>query len=131
VRWWLGLVVAVVIAGVLVALRARERRNLLDAHSARAALGQIESLQQLSIALTRAVSTPDVARAVSLHAADILSADGVALGLVQGEELAIIDLSGIAADVGRAERQLDLQQNTLLTRAARTGEIVLAVDRRR
>ena len=64
-----------------------------------------------------------------MHAADILSADGVALGLVQGEELAIVDLSGIAADVGRAERQLDLQHNTLLTRAARTGEIVLAADR--
>ena len=129
VRWWLGLAVAVVIAGVLVALRARERRSLLEAHSARAALSQIEPLQQLSIALTGAVSTPDVARAVSLHAADILSADGVALGLVQGEELAIVDLSGIAADVGRAERVVDLQQNTLLTRAARTGEIVLAVDR--
>ena len=129
VRWWLGLVVAVVIAVVLVALRTREHRSLLDAHSARAALGQIESLQQLSIALTGAVSTPDVARAVSLHAADILSADGVALGLVQGEELAIIDLSGIAADVGRAERQIDLRQNTLLTRAARTGEIVFALDR--
>ena len=29
VRWWLGLAVAVVIAGVLVALRTRERRSLL------------------------------------------------------------------------------------------------------
>ncbi len=129
VRWWLGLAMAIVIAGVLGALRIRVRRSIVEAKSARTALRDIESLQQLTIALAGALSSADVARAVSSHAPEILSADGVAFGVVQGEDLAIVDPSGMAADVFSAEQRLDLRQNTLLTRAVRSGEIVVADDR--
>ena len=48
-RWWLSLAVAIVIAGVAGVLRLREERSAGEAHSARTAIHEIESLQQLSI----------------------------------------------------------------------------------
>ncbi len=128
-RWWLGLAFAIVIAGALGVLRIRERRSMVEARSAHLALREVESLQQLTVALAGALSSVDVARAVSSHATEILSADGVALGLVHGEELAIVEASGIAANVLSAEQRLDLRRNTLLTRAVRSGEISVAADR--
>jgi GAF domain-containing protein/anti-sigma regulatory factor (Ser/Thr protein kinase) len=127
VRWSVNLIVAIFVAGVGGLLRTREERSAVEADTARSHIHEIESLQELMIALAAAVSTSDVVEAVSSHSVDIVGASGVALGLVDGEELAIVaaELTPDAAAVSR----LPLADETLVTEAARTGSIAVAEDR--
>ncbi len=129
VRWTINLVVALVLAAIGGLLRFREERSAVEAESARSAVREIESLQQLSIALTSAVSSADVARAVSTHAAEILSASGVALGLIEGQELEIVDPGGLAATARPDGSHLELARKALLTAAVRTQSSAIARDR--
>ena len=127
VSWWINLAAVLVIAGVGGIIRTREERSAVEADTARSDIREIESLQELTIALTAAVSSSDVVHAVSSHSGAILGASGVALGLVDGEELAIVaaELAPDAPDVSR----LALADETLVTEAARTGSIAVAEDR--
>ncbi len=129
VRWWLNLMVAIVVAGVGELLRVRETKSVVEARTARAAAGEIEAVQELTAALSGALSSADVSRAVSSHAPAILSASGVALGMVEGDELVITNPVGLAAQVRVHGNRLGLQQSTLLTQAVREGDIVVASDR--
>ena len=106
VRWWINLAVVLVIAGIGGLLRIREERTALERDTARSDVREIESLQELTLALAGAVSSSDVVEAVSSHSGGILSASGVALGLVDGEELAIVaaDLAPDAPDVSQSRR---------------------------
>ena len=127
VRWWINLAVVLVIAGIGSLFRTREERAARERDTARSDVREIESLQELMLALAGAVSSSDVVEAVSSHSGGILSASGVALGLVDGEELAIVaaDLAPDAPDVSR----LTLTDETLMTEAARTGSVAVAEDR--
>ncbi len=129
VRWSINLAFVLVIAGIGGLVRIREERSAVAADTARSDIREIESLQELMIALTGAVSSSDVARAVSSHSGQVLSASGVTLGLVDGEELAIVDPSGLGADARPAGGRLELRAESLLTEAARTGSIAVAEDR--
>jgi serine phosphatase RsbU (regulator of sigma subunit)/anti-sigma regulatory factor (Ser/Thr protein kinase) len=128
-RWSINLVVALVLAGLGGLIRHREERSAGEAASVRTAMHDVESLQQLSIALTSAVSSSDVGRAVSSHAAEILSASGCALGLVEGNELTVVDPSGLAGEALTDGSQLDLAKRTLGTTAVRTGSPAIARSR--
>ena len=71
----------------------------------------------------------DVAHVVTGNAAEIVSAHGVALALVDGDELAVVDPTGLAAE-GRSDGdRLALEDSSLLTRAVRDGEVVTAAGR--
>ncbi|HEX5028061.1 MAG TPA: SpoIIE family protein phosphatase [Gaiellaceae bacterium] len=129
VRWWINLAVAVVLATLGGLLRFREERSANEAQSARTAVDEIESLQQLSIALATALSSADVARAVSAHSAAILSAKGVALALVEGRELTVVDPGGLAPEGRPNGSHIDLAQTAILAEAFRTGQIAVAHDR--
>jgi GAF domain-containing protein/anti-sigma regulatory factor (Ser/Thr protein kinase) len=126
-RWWINLAAVLVIAVVGGILRTRGERSAAEADTARSDIREIESLQQLTIALTAAVASSDVVFAVSSHSGAILRSSGVALGLVDGAELAIVasELGPGTADLGR----LALADKTLMTEAARTGSIAVAEDR--
>ena len=126
-RWWINLAAAVVIAVVGGILRARGERSAVEADTARSDIREIESLQELTIALTAAVSSSDVIQAVSSHSRGILGASGIALGLTDGDELAIVG-SDVAPDVPDV-RRLALAEETLMSEAARTGSIAVAADR--
>ena len=129
VRWWVNLFFAVLIAWIGGLIRMREERSALAADTARSDVREIESLQELMVALTGAVSSSDVAHAVSTHSGRILSASGVALGLVDGDELTIVNPAGVGA-AGRPDgTRLALGAETLLTEAARTGSIAVAENR--
>ena len=128
-RWGISLAAAVVIAGVAGLLRFRVERSAGEAQSARTAISKIESLQQLSIELSGAPTTADVARVVSAHAPGILSASGMGMGLVEGEELALLDAGSVPPEVRRDGDRLRLEQTTLITEAAREGRVALAADR--
>ena len=128
-RWAINLTVALVLAAIGGLLRLREERSAVEAESARSAVREVESLQQLSIALTGAVSSADVARAVSAHAPEILSASGVALGLIDGQELEIVDPGGLGAAVRHDGTHLEFSRKALLTAAVRTQSTAIARDR--
>jgi serine phosphatase RsbU (regulator of sigma subunit)/anti-sigma regulatory factor (Ser/Thr protein kinase) len=128
-RWWVNLAVAAVLGGIGAVLRARGERRADVAVSARTAMLEIEALQQLSMALSGAVSSADVAQVVTAHAPDIVFAQGAALGLVEGEDLWIADLAGVAAQSPATVDRLPLSSATLLTQAARTGSVAIATDR--
>ena len=127
VRWWINLAVVLVIAAVGGILRTRMERSAVEADTARSDIREIESLQELTIALTAAVSSSDVILAVSSHSRGILGASGVALGLADGEELVIAaaELAPGTPDVSR----LPLADETVMTEAARTGSVAVAEDR--
>ena len=129
IRWLINLLVALILAGVGGLIRYREERSAVEVESTRSAMHDIESLQQLSIALTGAVSSADVAHAVSIHAAEILSATGCGLGLVDGQELVAVDAGGVAAEVRPDGNRLELTRHALGTAAVRTESMVIAGDR--
>jgi serine phosphatase RsbU (regulator of sigma subunit)/anti-sigma regulatory factor (Ser/Thr protein kinase) len=129
VRWLINLLVALILAGVGGLLRYREERSAVEVESTRSAMHDVESLQQLSIALTGALSSADVAHAVSTHAAEILSASGCGLGLVDGQELVAVDAGGVAAEVRPDGNRLELTRQALGTAAVRTESMVIAGDR--
>jgi serine phosphatase RsbU (regulator of sigma subunit)/anti-sigma regulatory factor (Ser/Thr protein kinase) len=128
-RWWINLVVVLVIAGLGGLLRMRVERAAVDATSARDAVREIESLQQLSVALAGALSSSDVARVVTGNAAEIVSARGVALALLDGGELGVVDPTGLAAEGRSHGDRLALEGSSLLSRAVRDDEVVTAVGR--
>jgi len=129
VRWLINLLVALILAGVGGLLRYREERSAVEVESTRSAMHDVESLQQLSIALTSALSSADVAHAVSTHAAEILSASGCGLGLVDGQDLVAVDAGGVAAEVRPDGNRLELTRQALGTAAVRTESMVIAGDR--
>jgi len=127
VRWWINLAAVLVIAVVGGILRGRWERTAVEADTARSDIREVEALQELTIALTAAVSSSDVVLAVTSHSGGILGASGVALGFVDGEEL-VIAASELAPDTAEVSR-LALADETLMTEAARTGSIAVAEDR--
>ncbi len=128
-RWWINLFVVLAIAGLGGLLRLRGERAAVDASSARDAVREIESLQHLSVALAGALSPADVARVVTGSAGKIVSARGVALAVVDGDELAVVDPTGLAAEGRSHGDHLDLDASSLLARAVRDGEVVTAAGR--
>ena len=128
-RWWINLAVAAALGVIGALLRARGERSADVAVSARTAMREIETLQQLSMALSGAVSSADVAQVVTAHAPEIVSAQSAALGLIEGEDLWIVDPAGLAAHSRVTVDRLPLTSTTLLTEAAREGSEAMAVDR--
>ena len=63
VRWWINLAVVLVIAGIGGLLRIREERTARERDTARSDVREIESLQELTLALAGAVSSLDVVEA--------------------------------------------------------------------
>ncbi len=128
-RWWINLVVAMAIAGFGGILRTRGERAVVDASSARAATRELERLRQLSVALGGAVSPSDVAQVVTGQAAAIVSARGAALALVDGDELSIVEPTGLAAHGRSHGERIALESSTLISQAVREGTVVVARDR--
>ena len=75
------------------------------------------------------LSSADVAHVVTAYAPEIVSAQGAALGLIEGEDLWIVDPAGLAAHSRVTVDRLPLSNATLLTQAAREGSVATATDR--
>jgi serine phosphatase RsbU (regulator of sigma subunit)/anti-sigma regulatory factor (Ser/Thr protein kinase) len=129
-RWWINLAVVIAIAALSCVLRARQERTAAAISSAESAIRPIEALQRLSSALSVAVSSSDVAGVLTEHAAEVVGAQGVAFGLVEGEELEIVQPTGLAARGRPAGSRIPLASRTLLTGAA-TGSVARVDERAR
>lgn len=128
-RWWVNLVVAIVIGAAGSMLRLRQERASDELVTTRASIGEIESLQRLSVALSSALSPSDVACALTPHAQAIVGAQGAALGSVQGDSFVIAEATGIAASVESRGEHFDLEEGSMLAAAARGNAIARAMQR--
>ena len=130
-RWWINLAVAIGIAALSSMLRWRQESVKGELVATRTSMEEIESLQQLSVALASALSTDDITRTLAAHAGRIVGAHGVTLGLIDGDHVVVADRTGIAADrLSDEGLRMPLDRRALLTRAAREGTVMRATDRR-
>jgi serine phosphatase RsbU (regulator of sigma subunit)/anti-sigma regulatory factor (Ser/Thr protein kinase) len=128
-RWWVNLAFAVVIGVFTYLLRWRQERVADELVSTRTTMEEIESLQQLSIALGAAFSTEDVTRVLTSHAGGIVGADGVTLGRVEGDRVAIVDATGIARTAVVEGLDVPLAGRNLLAAATRDGRVASGATR--
>jgi serine phosphatase RsbU (regulator of sigma subunit)/anti-sigma regulatory factor (Ser/Thr protein kinase) len=128
-RWALSLVAALAVVWVSLVMRRGQTRAATAADLAERTSEQMERLQELSAGLSNAVSVAEVAHVITEQATATLGAQGAALGLIAGEDLEIVDPSGLAARALPPGSRLAFDKRTLLTRAAREG-IVVRLDER-
>jgi serine phosphatase RsbU (regulator of sigma subunit)/anti-sigma regulatory factor (Ser/Thr protein kinase) len=125
-RWWVNLAVAVVIAGASSLLRWRQERVARELVATRTSMGEVEALQELSVALAGTISSEDVARAVTANAGEVVTSDAVALGLVDGDQIVVVGRSGATGEPVPERLRVPLDHPGLLARAVRDGSTAQA-----
>jgi serine phosphatase RsbU (regulator of sigma subunit)/anti-sigma regulatory factor (Ser/Thr protein kinase) len=128
-RWWVNFAVAALIAIIATILRFGRQRAVTEASDATALGRETERLVHVTTALLAAVSSADVAEVLSVQSSDLLGAQGGALGLIEANDLVIVDPTGLAAEVRTDGDRIPLERATLLTHAAREGSVAIALDR--
>jgi GAF domain-containing protein/anti-sigma regulatory factor (Ser/Thr protein kinase) len=128
-RWTISLVVALVVVWVSLVMRRGQQRAATAAVAAEESTRQMETLQQLATALSAAVTPSDVAHELVQRTPALLGARGGALGLIEGEDLVIVDPAGVDAQTHRPGLRLPLATRAPITRAAAEGTVQRADDR--
>jgi serine phosphatase RsbU (regulator of sigma subunit)/anti-sigma regulatory factor (Ser/Thr protein kinase) len=128
-RWAVNMAIAALIVVVAAVLRIGLQRVAASAVEARDSLRRVGALQELSAALTGAVSSKEISHALVEHAAQLLGADGAALGILESDDVLVVDPIGLATANHVPGRRISLDRSTLLTAAIREGGIVRADDR--
>ena len=128
-RWAVNLAIGALIVIVAGGLRIGRERATDAAVEVEGTLQRAEALQALSGELAAAVSTVEVSRALAQRASEILGAQGAALGLLESDDVLVVDPIGIAEQAQVPGRRLALEQATLLSVALREGRNVRADDR--
>jgi GAF domain-containing protein/anti-sigma regulatory factor (Ser/Thr protein kinase) len=128
-RWSIGLACALAIVWVSLVMRRGQQRAATAAVAAEESTRQMEMLQELATALSAAVTPSDVARQLVDLTPALLGARGGALGLIEGDELVIVDPAGVARQTHRPGLRLPLDALAPITRAAAEGTLHQAEDR--
>ena len=120
-RWLVSLLVALVVIGVSAALqraRVHEARRAVVAERSRSTA---DGLQELASSLSAAVTPTDVAQALVSALPDLLGSLGGALGVVENDELVVVDPRAAVRQTLPAGLHLPLHASAPITTAARTG----------
>jgi len=125
----IGLLVAVLVVLTSHVLRMGRRGAVTRAVEAEQSARELVGLNDLSGALSGAVSAAEVGRVLTTLGARLLSADGAVVGLLEGEELVLVQPSGLASHLAREEPRLPLGSSRTITRAVREGRVIQANDR--
>ena len=128
-QWGVGLAVALVLiwaSWTLQRLREQEMRRATEAEETSAVARE---LHELAAALASAATPSEVAGALLSRVPDLLGSAGGSLGLVEGDDLAVVDPVGGPRPALRPGLRLPLSTRAPITRAARTGEIAYAATR--
>ena len=129
VRWGINLAVAALIVVIAAILRVGRQRATAAAVEAESSLGQADALHELSAELAAAASSAEVSHALAERAAALLDAQGAALGLLESDDILVVDPIGLAESVDVPGRRIALDSATVLTAAVRSGALVRADDR--
>ena len=127
--WVSSLVVSLGVVWVSVVMRRGRERAGIAADEAEASVRQMTGVQQLATALSAAVTPSDVAHALIERAPSLLGARGGALGLVEGDEIVIVDPQGVGTQTHAPGFRLPLSARAPIARAALTGSSVQVHDR--
>lgn len=128
-RWSANFAIAALIVVIAGVLRVRRQRAAVSAVEAEHSLQRVAALQELSAELARAVSSDEISHALAERAAALLGADGAALGVLESDDVLVVDPIGLATAFHVPGRRISLDESTLLTAAVREGRIVRADDR--
>jgi serine phosphatase RsbU (regulator of sigma subunit)/anti-sigma regulatory factor (Ser/Thr protein kinase) len=129
VEWAATLVVGLAVVWVSVVMRRGRERAGIAADQAEASVRQMTGVQQLATALTAAVTPSDVAHALIERGPSLLGARGGALGLIEGDDLVIVDPQGVGTQTHRPGFRLPLRARAPIAQAAYTGSPVQVRDR--
>ena len=128
-RWSTAGVIGLAVVWVSAALRRGRERAGIAADAAEASVRDMSGLQELASALSAAVTPSDVAHALIERTPPLLGARGGALGLVEGDELVIVDPRGVALQTHAPGFRLPVTAKAPISYAARHGVPVRVSDR--
>jgi serine phosphatase RsbU (regulator of sigma subunit)/anti-sigma regulatory factor (Ser/Thr protein kinase) len=121
-RWAVSLIVALVLVWIgwsLQRLRRKERERATELERETATA---KDLQELATALAADATPSEVARSLVTYMPGLLGAEGGSLGLIEGDELVIVDPGGGTRTVLRPGLRLPLSTRAPITTAARSGK---------
>ena len=130
VRWAVALVFGVIVAGVGFGMRRGHERAAEAAALADRSRLRVERLQALAASLSAALTPEQVARVMVEGVPAAIGARGGALGLLDGDELVIVDPVGASGQTLVPGSRMPLTTRAPITTAAREGTPTW-VERRR
>jgi serine phosphatase RsbU (regulator of sigma subunit)/anti-sigma regulatory factor (Ser/Thr protein kinase) len=130
-RWAIPLGVALMVVWISLVMRRAQHRAATAAVAAEESSREMESLQRLTTALSAAVTQQDVAHALVDQTPPLIGALGGSVGLVDGDELVIVDPSDVASQwqTHRPGLRLSLRARAPIARAAAEDELVVVRSR--
>ena len=128
-RWAVSLIVALVLVWIGWSLQRLRRKEAERATQAEEASATAKDLQELARALSAAATPTEVAQALVSHMPDLLGAVGGSLGLIEGDELVIMDPGAATRAALRPGLRLPLTTRAPIAAAARTGKPAYANTR--
>ena len=128
-RWGVNLAVALAIGWAAGALQQSRERASTVARTVQASVHEMAGIQALTTSLSAAVTPSDVAHALLEETPALVGARGGSLGLVDGDELEIVDPRGVAGQTHQPGLRLPLGVRAPIAEAARTGALVVVRDR--
>jgi serine phosphatase RsbU (regulator of sigma subunit)/anti-sigma regulatory factor (Ser/Thr protein kinase) len=128
-RWGAAALVGAGVVWVSIVMRRGRERAAVAVGEAVASVRTMTDLQQLASALSAAVSPTDVAHALIERTPRLLGARGGALGLIEGEDLVIVDPEGVELQTHAPGFRLPLSTRAPITTAAREGLPLRVRDR--
>ena len=119
--WGISLAVAAGVVWVVLALRRGHERAGIAVDEAVASIRELTGLQDLATSLSAALTPSDVARALIELAPALIGARAGALGLVEGDEIVIVDPRGAPSQSHAPGFRLPLRARAPIARAALSG----------
>jgi len=130
VRWATSLIVGMIVAGVGIATRRGQSRAADAVDRAERSRLRVLGLQSLSASLSAAVTPEEVARALVEGVPPAIGARGGALGLIEGNDLVIVDPSGSRGQTLQPGSRMPMTTRAPITTAARAAAPAFAQRRR-
>ncbi len=121
-RWAVSLVVALGLVWIGWSLQRRRRKEAERAIEAERESATAKDLQELATSLSAAATPSEVARSLVTLMPDLLGAMGGSLGLIERDEIVIVDPGAAARAALRPGLRLPLTTRSPVATAARTGK---------
>jgi serine phosphatase RsbU (regulator of sigma subunit)/anti-sigma regulatory factor (Ser/Thr protein kinase) len=128
-RWGVSLAAGLIVVWISLVMRRGQERAASAAFAAEASTERMTQLQELASGLSAAVTPSDVAHELVDRVPGLLGAMGGAVGLIEGDDVVIVDPRGVQAQTFRPGERLPLSTLAPLTRAAAEGALQHAHDR--
>ena len=128
-RWAAGLAIAVGVIVLTEGLRRGRAGAAAAVAAAQATIRDVTALQDLTAATSAALTQADVAHALLERIPLLVGARGGAVGLVDGDDLVIVDARAGTAMTHRPGARIPLEARAPIVQAAVTGTTIVVRDR--